>query len=457
MIDINGHNIDNLPFEGLRKVSNLIEFDGPLLSHYKDKFDNSILFYWVDNNSEFNRWVVWQVKEDNLIFYLSGSVPLSGIFPENNNFVYVVDIDRLIQYKNIVNLYVTDLPFNYKPEADSYFKFELPEIYEEKTKAINYLKEWELSGLYFNVQPASNRYGSTVGIKDVWQVLQNICKSFSEYVGYNVRKILTEMKVNDKTILDTVKSLSSATRLRLIHLDFKSFHAGIAAENIKIDSGDNKDILEGFTGEVLKSFQNEVLNNDFSSPEAIDLLVKKYQEEESRRKIFNPIIEIINNSEITLNITDYSKEFDKSYKRVPTSEKVRLLPETKKPQEPSIIPEQVLVAGYYVADKVGDQISMFPKDKIMYGVRPVESIPTKIDSASFANGEIIKFNYSLDTEITFENGIFYLSFAPLSINLSSRKEPELINDFNDEFVKLYNEYLKGDKTYSTFFEGLISK
>ncbi len=456
MIDIKGHIIPEFPFDGINKVSDLIELDGPLLSHYKDTRGNDILFYWVDNNEECNRWLVWQVEEQDLLYYLCGSLPLAGLFPKNNKFIYVVDIDNAIKYKSVVHIYVTDLPENYKPEQTAYFKFELPEVYELKVKAISYIKDWELKGLYFNVEPSTNRLGPTVGIKDIWQVLQNVCKSFSEFVSYRVSNILAANKVDDKTITATAKSLSSASRLRLVYLNLNSFHAGIAAESIKIDSLDNTDLLQEFTTEVLKSFQKEVLDNDFASPKDIDSLVDKF-DVESRKKIFTPILEIINNTEITLNITDYSKKFNKHYKRVPKSEKVRLIPEVKKIPDIAVLPEQVLVTGYYVADKVGDQISLFPKDKIMFGVRPVESFPIHIDSAAFNDGKLIKFNYSLETEVTFDDGVFQLSFPPLSILISSKKEADLVDIFNDEFIRLYNEYLKGDKIYSDFFEDIISK
>lgn len=125
MIKIDGYNINNLPFEELKKVSDLIEFDGPLLSHYKDKFSNNLLFYWVDNDEVNNRWIVWKISEDFLYLYLNEKISLVGLFPEGKEFVYVVDIDKSVKYSNIVMIYASGLPHKYKPEVDAFFKFEL--------------------------------------------------------------------------------------------------------------------------------------------------------------------------------------------------------------------------------------------------------------------------------------------------------------------------------------------
>jgi len=57
MKTISGFNI-HFDFGKLTKVSDLIYFDGPLLSHYMSSKGENYLFYWVDVDETYNRWMV---------------------------------------------------------------------------------------------------------------------------------------------------------------------------------------------------------------------------------------------------------------------------------------------------------------------------------------------------------------------------------------------------------------
>ena len=168
MITVPGHIITSLPIEGLERISNLIEFDGPLLSHYKDKFDNQYLYYWVDQDKVNNRWLVWKVNMDFLYLYINVEIPLLTLFPKSGEMLFCIDIDNGIRYSKIVLTYSNLIPENYLPEPDAYFRFEIPDVYAEQININSYLKGLRERALYFNVEPASARYQITVGIKDIW-------------------------------------------------------------------------------------------------------------------------------------------------------------------------------------------------------------------------------------------------------------------------------------------------
>ena len=42
----------------LNKVSDLIYFDGPFLSHFVSERGDNYLYYWVDTDDEYNRWLI---------------------------------------------------------------------------------------------------------------------------------------------------------------------------------------------------------------------------------------------------------------------------------------------------------------------------------------------------------------------------------------------------------------
>lgn len=122
-----------LPFKEIKKISDLIFFEGPVLSHFKDKYGKDILFYWVDLDENFNRWLVIQVSEKQLYNYLLKNISLRNIFetPVNDIF-YSVEIGDTLKYNNVIQIFKDDLNEKYVPEEGSYFESELPSHYNKK-------------------------------------------------------------------------------------------------------------------------------------------------------------------------------------------------------------------------------------------------------------------------------------------------------------------------------------
>jgi hypothetical protein len=52
------------------KIKDLIYFDGPLLSHFETIYNENFLFYWVDANQDFNRWLIFRTSEKLLDKYI---------------------------------------------------------------------------------------------------------------------------------------------------------------------------------------------------------------------------------------------------------------------------------------------------------------------------------------------------------------------------------------------------
>lgn len=125
MKTINGFNL-KFDFSKLIKVADLIYFDGPLLSHYMSSKGENYLFYWVDVDNEYNRWVVIRTDIFSIQQYLEKKVTLYSIITHpNDGFVYMVDIDNEIRYHNIKAISIDDLPEEYTPMENSYYTFEI--------------------------------------------------------------------------------------------------------------------------------------------------------------------------------------------------------------------------------------------------------------------------------------------------------------------------------------------
>jgi len=57
MKEVNGFSM-SFDFSKLKKKVDLIEMDGPLLSLYQNEQGDSYLFYWLDADSQYNRWML---------------------------------------------------------------------------------------------------------------------------------------------------------------------------------------------------------------------------------------------------------------------------------------------------------------------------------------------------------------------------------------------------------------
>jgi uncharacterized protein YtpQ (UPF0354 family) len=124
MKTIHGFDI-SFDFSKLNKISDLIYFDGPLLSHYMSDKGENYLFYWVDANDRYNRWVVVRSDISSILQYLEKIISLHAIITQpNDGFVYIVDIDNCVNYHNIKLVPVAFLPEDYTPTENSFYTFE---------------------------------------------------------------------------------------------------------------------------------------------------------------------------------------------------------------------------------------------------------------------------------------------------------------------------------------------
>lgn len=125
MEKVNGISIQSDWLNDLVKVSDLIYYEGPLLSHYQSFSGEDYLFYWVDTNELYNRWLIFNISIAKLQDYLNRKISLYTLFTEiDNDLVYKVDIDKEITYHNFELLYIHELPESYLPNKNSYYSFE---------------------------------------------------------------------------------------------------------------------------------------------------------------------------------------------------------------------------------------------------------------------------------------------------------------------------------------------
>jgi hypothetical protein len=150
---LKGITLGEFPFKELDKVADLIHFDGPLLSLFKNVKGDQYFFYWCDSNEEMNRWLVYRVTAQEVNAYLSKRISLSDtLLHPSDGLIFAVDINDDLNYKNALLMKPEDLPPSYIPSMNSIYKFS-PIIYgEHLDKIIEGYKiqidgEWSLKDL----------------------------------------------------------------------------------------------------------------------------------------------------------------------------------------------------------------------------------------------------------------------------------------------------------------------
>ena len=124
MKQIEGFDI-NFDFGDFKKMADLVYFDGPFLSHYVSGKGDDYLFYWVDRDETYNRWLVLRVNLANLQKYIGKELTLRDLIENpNDGFLYSVDVDNNLHYHNVKLIQPSALPEEYLPESDSYYAFE---------------------------------------------------------------------------------------------------------------------------------------------------------------------------------------------------------------------------------------------------------------------------------------------------------------------------------------------
>lgn len=187
------------------KVKDLIFFDGPLLTHFESVHKENFLFYWVDTDENFNRWLVFRTSEALIDDYLNKAKSLLDLItnPDNGN-IYKVDIDQELNFNNLAIVLLNDLPDSYLPDKNSFYTFKIYNS-DEGLKEISKKENVGILQAYFN---ESSKVGKGTidlevlapSLNDLNKINKGIRKAFinKEKATYNSNRPKVLRKNNDK-------------------------------------------------------------------------------------------------------------------------------------------------------------------------------------------------------------------------------------------------------------------
>jgi hypothetical protein len=429
---LTGDNIRQLPFKNLEKVSDLLYYDGPILSHFRDKYGKDILFYWVDYNNEYNRWLVFQVTEKQLFDYLLQKGSLKSII-ENpfNDIYYCVEIGEEIEYKNVYQIFKEDINQKYIPKKDVIFQSETPNIYKKKSNKYKdtYAQDLLLpTSLFMKAEPANRSNMGLVGILYGADFLDGIGNSFKGLVESEATKEFVLRGIADQTrISQATTRLVVAMQPNLVMTKAASFAIAISPNSFTAVGEDflNKE----WRDKLFAKFKNDVVEIDKKSLKDIDNIVKQYGENNTT-DIYKPLVELYNNKHLVLSITDKNFTPTRTIQRVKKEAVQKLVKKRTKDQEDPV--DRLAKVKYHPSTgKIAGMSNATLFDQSIYTAWKTDEIRTEKKN--------YKLKHTIHAEYIFENGIHSIEGKELDTYASGESLPEAETNFYEVFHNLYEE------------------
>lgn len=119
MKELSGTPLKEFPFKNLFKVGDLVNYQGPLLSLFSNEKGELYLFDWSDNDAQYNRWLVFRVRLNQLLQYLNKNISHHQLISTClSDCIYSVDMDNELNYNNVIRLNADEIPEEYLPDKD---------------------------------------------------------------------------------------------------------------------------------------------------------------------------------------------------------------------------------------------------------------------------------------------------------------------------------------------------
>lgn len=431
MEKIKGYKLQELPISGLNKVSDLIFFDGPILSHFIDGKKNDYLFLWVDNDAKFNRWFVWKVKKVSLRQYLTKSFSLKNLLIEKNkDFVYSIEIDNELKYNNIIAMDIDDLPINYIPEEESFYMLKLNPIYAEYFSSNEipsaYIEGMRASGIYFKLTPKLNTYSTSVSISDAADFLYNLKSSYLNYIEFDFFNRFKNRFTDAKKLVKIQNRIKEILIPRLYDVKWGSFEVAINSDNTNhIDENSDKEITL-WQHEILHRYQEDVIDVNYNEPKQVEEIISKYPTE-VRKKIFQPIIEIAQSTNYSTLVTIPSERMAKNLIPANKDNKEKIIPSKISEVIDEIEPNKKLLS-FVLEVTDSDNIKSIGKRELQSGLlflKETNNIPAQFANSIVTKTRTFNLKQSIEYTIGLDNNIYTLECKGLEL-IASGSEKEIV-------------------------------
>lgn len=445
MIKPAGYKIESLPYKDLVKVQDILYVDGPLLSHFKDEHDNDYLYYWVDYDSKLNRSLIVKSTKKDLYNYLSGGISLRKLITQlDSSFVFLVDQDANEVNVNVLMLNAYSLPEEYLPDERSFYTLGLPLFYDHYLKDYSYIEKLRERSYVFKLEPTDKVHDHTVSTKEAGSFLIAITKSIDSYIDYTATSKLKDVIIDRARLNKTINQLKQKASPRVTDSSYSSFNVSLAIDTLVFKS-ENKHIEE-WQNDLIEGYKNDVLDVDFSSQEDAGIIVERFPDPETRKKIFDPIFKILENKDISLSVSSYNRGFERDYRRNRPGEnfKTQVLPKQTIEDVIEAQEQKTRIITAVFKLPAGGTFSDFRKKELIEnllftqeGTQPVMPIPSPIVVGDRSVSLIESFECLLMID---PKGNIQLFNPKLDLQAEANNILDAIESINIQFIKLLEQH-----------------
>lgn len=430
-----GQSIAKLPFRGLRKISDLVYFQGPILSHFKDEFNKDFLFYWVDYNEEVNRWILLQISDIQLGEYLLQRKSLYNLFNSPiNDIYYSLEIGTTLEYRNIIQVFKGDLNEEYMPEVDSYYDSSIPSTYFELTKKIEneYARLVFMdSSLFIKAEPAVQGTNSNlVGVLDSADFLYGLGKSFKGLIQVEAGREFLKRGISDSNrIKRATTALVKSMQPNVVEAKAASFAIALCPNSYTNVSEEFLD--KNWRDSIFNRFKTDIIEIDKKSAEEIEEIIELYGESNAS-EIFKPLIELYNNSKLTLYITNKDFVLQRTIRPIKKEYCDRLVIQKLKIQEEPIERIAKVKVHARTGKLAGTANATLFDQSVFTSWKTNQIVSTK---------KTYKLKRDLISEYKIENNLHIIENQELGIFATGDTKTEADFNFYEAFQNLYEELI----------------
>jgi hypothetical protein len=444
MLTLASYRIRDWPFNEYKYIDDLIDFEGPILVHYSKDDINHALYYWIEGSEKLNRWLCFSVSISELYDYLFSIISLYDLIKnKSNELFFTVDIDQELKYNNFQMLFGYSLPDEYFPDIESYYTFEVNEFYNKLFNQLDkdyHIEVLRKHSIHLRYACKNSIYGDTVSAEEAGSFLINISSSFKSFGSYHFFNKFKNDYSDVEELSRTTKKIAEAISPRISNAMQHSFEVSLITETTKderiLKKFKVKNEYEDFRKEITEKYSNEVLTIDYNNVKNIEDIINKY-DNFSRKKIFEPVIKIINNPKYQLSFIDKKRNVIKELKHIKFENKEKIIP---KRERENISPElkKILVTITLEVNENKDLSTISTKD-LREGTlfskfsneaeQEIDKITTDNYEITFA--EPITINYRLI------EGNYEITFDPLEISIISNSKNNAFETFINTFVDIF--------------------
>lgn len=460
MLQVNARDMNGLPFEGLRVIGELINFnDEPMLNHCQDNRDNDWLCYWVDFDNTGKRWLYGKINKEELYHYLIGSKSLKETFSEiRSDYVFLIDYDanEAINSIKIINSYA--IPETYFAGENSFYKWGLSDYYARYLDSFMYIDKLRQKSYIVTVKPTDQIHGSTVSAREAAFVLTNITRSMEGYIDVTAFNLL-KTRTGDRTRINKeVNRMKERLTPRIAQNAFHSFEVWLSMDVVTLEVEGAQEVE--WRNQLIENYKNDILDVDVSSEEDGRIIVEKYNAEE-RKKIFEPLVRVYDNDNIAITISDFNQTFKRDFSRKPITQSFKdiVIPKPTIAELEAKEQKKIHLITAVIALEEGKDIntirrvSEFKQNLLFTEENEINNFPINspivVGEKTFLLRKPLRCVLSID-----DQNNFTLTNARLELNAENRDLSNAINEIKAQFSLLIEEFENNRDRADSRFEEL---